>query len=143
MLLVVLIIVAFLLEWRTAFISLMAIPLSLIAAIVVSTCGDTTINVMVLAGLVVAIGVVVDDAIIDVENIVRRLRQARAEGSDDSTFRVVLDASVEVRSAITYATLINVVAIVPVFFLQGSRARSSSRWSSPTGWPCWSRCSSR
>jgi Cu/Ag efflux pump CusA len=68
---------------------------------------------------VVSIGVVVDDAIIDVENIVRRLRQARAEGREVSTFRVVLDASVEVRSAITYATLINVVAIVPVFFLSG------------------------
>jgi Cu/Ag efflux pump CusA len=68
---------------------------------------------------VVAIGVVVDDAIIDVENIVRRLRRARAEGSGVSTFSIVLDASVEVRSAITYATLINVVAIVPVFFLEG------------------------
>ena len=80
---------------------------------------DTTINVMVLAGLVVAIGVVVDDAIIDVENIVRRLRQARAAGSSKSTFRIVLDASVEVRTAITYATIINVVAIVPVLFLTG------------------------
>src|SRR6185295_18274257 len=69
-------------------------------------------------GLVVAIGVVVDDAIIDVENIVRRLRQARAEGREVSTFKVVLDASVEVRTAITYATVINIVAIVPVFFLE-------------------------
>jgi CzcA family heavy metal efflux pump len=118
-LLVVLIIVAFLLEWRTAFISLIAIPLSLIAAILVLDLRDATINVMVLAGLVVAIGVVVDDAIIDVENIVRRLRQAHAEAIEVSTFRVVLDASVEVRSAITYATVINVVAIVPVFFLEG------------------------
>ena len=118
-LLVILIIVAFLFDWRTAFISLIAIPLSLIAAILVLDLRDTTINVMVLAGLVVAIGVVVDDAIIDVENIVRRLRQARAEGLDVSTFKVVLDASVEVRSAITYATMINVVAIVPVFFLEG------------------------
>ena len=118
-LLVILIIAAFLFDWRTAFISLIAIPLSLIAAILVLDLRDATINVMVLAGLVVAIGVVVDDAIIDVENIVRRLRQARAEGSDVSTFRVVLDASVEVRSAITYATVINVVAIVPVFFLEG------------------------
>jgi CzcA family heavy metal efflux pump len=117
--LVILIIAAFLLEWRTAFISLIAIPLSLLAALVVLDLRDTTINVMILAGLVVAIGVVVDDAIIDVENIVRRLRQARAEGSGVSTFSIVLDASVEVRSAITYATLINVVAIVPVFFLQG------------------------
>ena len=97
-LLVILIIVAFLFEWRTAFISLIAIPLSLLAAILVLDLRDATINVMVLAGLVVAIGVVVDDAIIDVENMVRRLRQARAEGSDVSTFRIVLDASVEVRT---------------------------------------------
>ena len=117
--LVICIIAAFLFEWRTAFISLIAIPLSLIAAILVLDLGDRSINVMVLAGLVVAIGVVVDDAIIDVENIVRRLRQARSDGTNVSTFRVVLDASVEVRSAITYATVINVVAVVPVFFLQG------------------------
>jgi CzcA family heavy metal efflux pump len=117
-LLVILIIAAFLFEFRTAFISLIAIPLSLIAAVLVLDVNGTTINVMILAGLVVAIGVVVDDAIIDVENIVRRLRQARAEGSDKSTFRIVLDASVEVRTAITYATVINVVAIVPVLFLE-------------------------
>jgi CzcA family heavy metal efflux pump len=118
-LLVVLILAAFLFEWRTAFISLLAIPLSLMSALVILEMTGTVINVMILAGLVVAIGVVVDDAIIDVENIVRRLRQARAEGRDVSTFRVVLDASVEVRSTIIYATLIDVTAIVPVFFLSG------------------------
>jgi CzcA family heavy metal efflux pump len=118
-LLVIAIIAAFLFQIRTAFISLIAIPLSLIAALLVLDLRGETINVMVLAGLVVAIGVVVDDAIIDVENIVRRLREARAGGSNRSTFRIVLDASVEVRSAITYATVINVVAIVPVLFLQG------------------------
>jgi CzcA family heavy metal efflux pump len=118
-LLVIFILAAFLFEWRTAFISLLAIPLSLVGALLVLELFDTVINVMILAGLVVSIGVVVDDAIIDVENIVRRLRQARSEGRDVSTFRVVLDASVEVRTAITYATLINVVAIVPVFFLSG------------------------
>ena len=118
-LLVVLILAAFLFEWRTALISLIAIPLSLIAAVLVLTLRGTTINVMVLAGLVVAIGVVVDDAIIDVENIVRRLRQNRNEGTGKSTFAIVLEASVEVRTAITYATLINVVAVVPVFFLEG------------------------
>ena len=117
--LVIAIIAAFLFEWRTAFISLIAIPLSVVTAILVLDQMGTTINVMVLAGLVVAIGVVVDDAIIDVENIVRRLRLARAAGSGESTFATVLSASVEVRSAITYATVINVVAIVPVFFLQG------------------------
>jgi CzcA family heavy metal efflux pump len=117
--LVILILASFLFEWRTAFISLIAIPLSLFAAVLVLVLRDTTINVMVLAGLVVAIGVVVDDAIIDVENIVRRLRQHRSEGTGKSTFAIVLEASVEVRTAITYATLINVVAIVPVFFLPG------------------------
>jgi CzcA family heavy metal efflux pump len=117
--LVVLILIAFLFEWRTAFISLIAIPLSLVAAILVLDAAGATINVMVLAGLVVAVGVVVDDAIIDVENIVRRLRQARAAGSTQSTFGIVLDASVEVRTAITYATLINVLAVVPVLFLEG------------------------
>jgi CzcA family heavy metal efflux pump len=117
--LVILILAAFLFEWRTAFISLLAIPLSLVGALLILELFDTVINVMILAGLVVSIGVVVDDAIIDVENIVRRLRQAREEGRQVSTFRVVLDASVEVRSAIIYATLIDVVAIVPVFFLGG------------------------
>ena len=117
--LVALIIIAFLFEWRTAFISLIAIPLSLVAAVLVLDAAGATVNVMVLAGLVVAIGVVVDDAIIDVENVVRRLRMARASGSGASTFSVVLDASVEVRSAITYATLINVIAVVPVLFLEG------------------------
>ena len=118
-LLVILIIIAFLFDWRTAFISLLAIPLSLVAAVLVLDQVGATINVMVLAGLVVAIGVVVDDAIIDVENIVRRLRQARASGSDRSTFSIVLEASVEVRSAITYATAINIIAVVPVLFLEG------------------------
>ena len=117
--LVVLIIVAFLFEWRTAFISLIAIPLSLVAAVLVLDAAGATVNVMVLAGLVVAIGVVVDDAIIDVENVVRRLREAHAVSSGASTFSVVLNASVEVRSAITYATLINVIAVVPVLFLEG------------------------
>jgi CzcA family heavy metal efflux pump len=118
-LLVIVIISAFLYTFRTAFISLISIPLSLLAAFLVLDVQEVTINVMVLAGLVVAIGVVVDDAIIDVENIVRRLRQSRLAGSDKSTVRVVLEASVEIRSAITYATIINVVAIVPVLFLGG------------------------
>src|SRR5918994_533325 len=118
-LLVVLILAAFLFEWRTAFISLIAIPLSLLAAILVLQAFGTVINVMILAGLIVAIGVVVDDAIIDVENVVRRLRQERSEGTGKSTIAIVLEASVEVRTAITYATLINVIAVVPVFFLEG------------------------
>ena len=74
---------------------------------------------MILAGLALAIGAVVDDAIVDVENIVRRLRQLRKEGSTQSTELVILEASVEVRGAIVYASLIEIAALLPVFFLQG------------------------
>ena len=100
-------------------ISLMAIPLSLIAATLVLTAMGATINTMVLAGLVIAMGEVVDDAIIDVENIVRRLRLNRALARPRSAFRVVLDASLEVRSAVVYASLIVILVFVPVFFLEG------------------------
>jgi CzcA family heavy metal efflux pump len=117
--LVIGILVAFLYDWRTALISLTAIPLSLVAAGVVLRMMGTTINTMVLAGLVIAMGEVVDDAIIDVENIVRRLRQNRAEGSSRSAFDVVLAASLEVRSAVVYATIIVILVFIPVLFLEG------------------------
>ena len=117
--LVVLVIAAFLFEWRAAVISLVAIPLSVVAAGLVLYWRGQTINVMVLAGIVIALGVIVDDAIIDVQNIVRRLRQRRREGSDKPTAKIVLDASLEMRGPIVYATLIVVLAIVPVFFLEG------------------------
>ena len=80
-LLVMVVLGAFLFEWRTALISLVAIPLSLVAGVLVLYLRGSTLNTMILAGFVIAIGVVVDDAIIDVENIVRRLRQYRKEGS--------------------------------------------------------------
>jgi len=118
-LLVVLVLIAFLFDWRSALISLVAIPLSLMAAALVLHIRGTTINTMVLAGFVIAVGVVVDDAIIDVENIVRRLRQHRREGSDASVSSIVLESSLEVRRAIVYATLIDVVTLVPVFFIGG------------------------
>ena len=117
--LVVAILVAFLFDWRTSIISLAAIPLSLISAMLVLIAFGYTINTMVLAGLVIAMGEVVDDAIIDVENIVRRLRINRAEGSPLSAFRVVLAASIEVRSAVVFASLIVVLVFLPVFFLDG------------------------
>jgi CzcA family heavy metal efflux pump len=117
--LVALILIAFLFDWRTAVISLTAIPLSLITAILVFTYSGATINTMVLAGLVIALGEVVDDAIIDVENIARRLKLNRAAGNIHSAFRVVLSASLEVRSAVVYASLIVVLVFVPVFFLDG------------------------
>ena len=74
---------------------------------------------MILAGFVIAIGVVVDDAIIDVENIVRRLRQSRKSGSGQSTASIVLEASLEVRQAIIHATLIDAVVLLPIFFIGG------------------------
>src|SRR6266536_801724 len=118
-LLVMLVLAAFLFEWRTALISLVAIPLSLVTAGLVLNLLGATINTMILAGLVIAIGGVVDDAIIDVENIVRRLRQNRREGTNKSTASIILEASLEVRSAIIYAVLIDVVVLLPVFFLGG------------------------
>jgi CzcA family heavy metal efflux pump len=121
-LLVILILVLFLYDWRAAVISAVAIPLSLLAAGFVLYLRGTTINTMILAGLVISVGVVVDDAIIDVENIVRRLRQHRLDTGDrslGSTSRIVLNSSLEVRSAIVYATLIDVVAVTPIFFMEG------------------------
>src|SRR4051794_40303713 len=117
--LVVIILVTFLFDWRTALISLTAIPLSLVAATLVIVWRGATINTMVLAGLVIAMGEVVDDAINDVENIVRRLRLNRASARPMSPFRVVLAASLEVRSAVVYASLIVILVFIPVFFLEG------------------------
>lgn len=118
-LLVIAVLVAFLFEWRTALISLLAIPLSLLAATLVLYWRGYTINTMVIAGLVIALGEVVDDAIIDVENIMRRLRLNREAGNPESAFSVVLKASLEVRSAIVYATLIVAMVFLPIFFLDG------------------------
>jgi len=117
--LMILMLCLFLYSWRTAVISVVAIPLSLIAAGLVLHWRGQTINTMILAGMVIALGDIVDDAIIDIENVVRRLRQHRSEGSKVSTARVILDASLEVRSAIVYATLIEIVAVAPIFLLQG------------------------
>jgi CzcA family heavy metal efflux pump len=117
--LVVIVLFLFLFEWRVALISATIIPVSLMASLLVLNLRGVTINVMTLAGLAIAIGAVVDDAIVDVENIVRRLRQLRKEGSTQSTANIVLDASLEVRGAIVYASLIEISALLPVFFLQG------------------------
>ncbi|HET9912354.1 MAG TPA: efflux RND transporter permease subunit, partial [Anaerolineales bacterium] len=118
-LLVVLILLFFLYEWRVALISATIIPLSLMASLLVLNLRGVTINVMTLAGLAIAIGAVVDDAIVDVENIVRHLRRLRKEGSTQSTASIVLEASLEVRGSIIYASLIEISALLPVFFLQG------------------------
>jgi CzcA family heavy metal efflux pump len=117
--LVVAIIFIFLYELRTAIVCIIAIPLSLLAAGLVLFQAGATVNTMILAGFVIALGIVVDDAIIDVENIMRRLRGARRAGDTRSTARIILDASLEVRAPIVNATLIVVVAVVPVLFMEG------------------------
>lgn len=121
-LLVVLVLGAFLYGWRTALISLVAIVVSLFAALFVLYLRGATLNSMVLAGLVIALGVVVDDAVVDVENIMRRLRQNRQEGRLRPAENVILAASAEMRSSIFFATLITLLAIVPVFFMEGMSA---------------------
>jgi CzcA family heavy metal efflux pump len=117
--LVVFVLFAFLFQWRGALISLLAIPLSLAAAAIVFEATGATINTMILAGFAVAVGVVVDDAIIDMENIIRRLRAWRASGRRVTPLHLVLAASLEVRVAIFYATLINIVAVIPVMLVGG------------------------
>ena len=117
--LVVVILALFLFEWRVALISLLTIPLSLVATMLVLYWRGATINTMTLAGLVIALGAVVDDAIIDVENITRRLREERLRGGSRPTAVVILSACLEVRSPIVYATLIIVAASIPVFLLVG------------------------
>ena len=117
--LVALVLFAFLGHTRTALISLTAIPLSLLSAVIVLTRMGFTLNTMTLGGLAIAIGEVVDDGIIDVENIVRRLRENEHLGRPRSPFRVVLEASLEVRSAVVFATLVVVTVFLPVLTLTG------------------------
>ena len=117
--LVVIVLALFLFSWRSTLISLVTIPISLTASALILHWRGTPINTMVLAGFVIALGAVVDDAIVDTENIVRRLRQHRREGERDSTARVIFDASLEVRGAVVYASLIEALALLPVFFLTG------------------------
>lgn len=117
--LVVLVMAAFLYEWRAALIATVAIPLSLLAAGLMLELSGTSMNTMVLAGFVIAIGAVVDDAIIDIENIMRRYRLERAAGGTRSVAKIILEASLEVRRPIVFATLIVVVAVMPVLFMQG------------------------
>ncbi|MGH1348802.1 MAG: efflux RND transporter permease subunit [Nannocystales bacterium] len=117
--LVVVVLVVFLWDWRTALISAIAIPVSLLAAATALTLAGYTLDTMVLAGLIIALGEVVDDAIIDVENIHRRLQAHTGDWSPRVIFRLVLDASLEVRSAVVYATMIVVSVFVPILFLPG------------------------
>lgn len=117
--LVVVVLFLFLYNVRTALICATAIPTSLLSAVIVLTQFGVSLNVMVLGGLAIALGEVVDDAIIDTENIFRRLRENREAGNPRPLHEVVLDASVEVRSSVVYATFIVALVFVPLLTLGG------------------------
>jgi len=118
-LLVVLVLFLFLFNTRTAFICTTAIPVSLLAAVLVLDFFNVTFNIMVMGGLAIALGEVVDDAIIDTENIFRRLRLNRSSAQSRPVWEVVLAASIEVRSSVVYATFIVALVFVPLLTLGG------------------------
>lgn len=122
---VVLILFLFLMSLRTTVISIVAIPLSLLGTVIVLYLLDMDINTMTLGGMCIAIGSLVDDAIIDVENVYKRLREnhARPLEQRSSTYRIVYEASSEIRSSIIHATLIIMVTFMPLFFLSGLEGR--------------------
>ena len=133
--LVVLILAIFLFNIRTALITLTAIPLSLIIAVIVLLSQGGTLNIMTLAGLAIAVGMVVDDAIVYVENIFRRLqeyfrRRHKGEAPDETPAEVVTRASDEIRASIVFATLIIILVFVPLFSLSGMEGRMFR----PLGW---------
>ena len=121
--LVAVVLFLFLFNLRTAFISLTAIPLSLLTAVIVLDRLGVTLNTLTLGGLAIAIGEVVDDSIIDVENIFRRLRENRASPEPRPAFGVVLDASLEVRGAVVYATFVVALVFLPVLTMSGLQGR--------------------
>jgi CzcA family heavy metal efflux pump len=128
--LVAIVLTLFLYDLRSAFISLTAIPLSLLIAVIVLDARGFTLNAITLGGLAIAIGEVVDDAIIDVENILRRLRLNRAEAHPRPVFDVILDASLEVRSAVVYATFVVAAVFIPLLAMSGVAGRIFA----PLGW---------
>ncbi|MDE2271798.1 MAG: efflux RND transporter permease subunit [Xanthomonadaceae bacterium] len=121
--LVIVVLFLFLFDLRTAAIACLAIPLSLLAAVIVLERFGVTLNTMTLGGLAISLGVVVDDAVIGIENIVRRLRENRRLEQPRSTARVVLDASLEVRSAVVYATFAVILVVLPIMALSGIAGR--------------------
>lgn len=122
-LLVALILFMFLLNVRTTVISLMAIPVSLLATALIFHFVGLSINTMTLGGLAIAIGELVDDAVVGVENVLRRLKQNRGASNPKPTITVIAEATLEVRSAIVYATVIIVLVFMPLFVLPGIEGR--------------------
>jgi HME family heavy-metal exporter len=122
---VALVLFAFLLNWQTTIISLLAIPLSVLSTVIVFKFMGLSLNTMTLGGLAIAIGALVDDAVVDVENIYRRLGLHRASAGRDrrSLEEVVASASIEVRSGILYATAIIVLVFLPLFAMSGIEGR--------------------
>lgn len=123
--LVAIILFLFLLNFRTTLISLAALPVSLVVSVLAMRAAGVTINTMTLGGLTIAIGALVDDAIIDVENVFRRLRENRGRPTTEQrpALDVIYDASREIRSSIVFATLIVMLVFVPIFFLSGVEGR--------------------
>ena len=121
--LVVIVLFLFLLNIRTTFITLTAIPLSIVMTAIVFATFGMSINTMTLGGLAVAIGELVDDAIVDVENIFRRLKENRAAGNPKPALLVVFQASAEIRNSIVFSTMIVCLVFVPLFALQGMDGR--------------------
>jgi len=121
--LVVVILFLFLGNFRTTFISLIAIPLSILTTVLVFRYLDMSINTMTLGGLAIAIGELVDDAVVGVENVMRRLRNNRQHKSPLSPLKIILTATLEVRSAIVYATVIIILVFLPLFALPGMEGR--------------------
>jgi CzcA family heavy metal efflux pump len=123
--LVAIVLALFLMSWRTTVISLVALPLSLLVGLLVLRYSGASINTMALGGFAIAIGELVDDAIIDVENVYRRLRQnlSLPEPQRRSLFDVVHDASKEIRASVVFATVIILLVFAPLFFLSGIEGR--------------------
>lgn len=116
---IVLVLMAALEEWRLAVVSAIVIPLSVIVAGLVLFVVGSTINVLVIAGLMIAVGAIIDDAVIDAENIGRRLRQRRQEAGQASRSACILAAVLEMRRPLVFATLILLLLVLPVFFIPG------------------------
>lgn len=122
--LVIFVLILFLMNFRVTAITLTAIPLSILATAIVFKYFGLSVNVMTLGGLAVAVGELVDDAIVDVENVYRKLREWRTtQGARESVMKVIFKASSEVRNSIVYATLLVAIVFLPVFFLPGVEGR--------------------